>query len=596
MKLLSLFVCLAMMLSGGYMTDDPSAAAATQITIRDLVVEIQGEEYPLNPTATFSASTENGAALLDFFMTLDDQTLFPVQVKVDDAGAGVLLGNSTTAYTFTSEFWDEMMGGEEIPEDIFDSIDAVFSMMREALEMKDSDETDLAAMNYACYEKLAEIAENYQCEASTFFIDDVEHSGKHVTFELTHEQYNEWLEYQLSLYPAEYAEAYSRFLAITDSSAAELGTPYTEISISGDVSYNETSSMAFMDGHYEYVLDTEGLSEEEIAELQELYPAYDMQTTTVATGSDHEKVDILLDQEGMLLNASASIEGDNMTLYASAEALDVMNMWLDLSVNAQEDGSMQAPFSLGIDCYGSSVLIVGDSAVNEAGSVTDVEIHYNDEVFSAGATFSVDVNHDAIADRISGASVQTISSSAEMEESTAMTGLSLAAMSMMSDVEKLLNDESVAAFVPVAEQFLGYSATEADVVEETVAIADPPEDFPEPVINNIPEGFELTDSYYDGEYDCYSFMCFASDGSGREIYIDVYDQTGEDFCTYFSVSDGKAAPIDGNMISGYAVEDGGFVTAYGYVNGHYVDIYIYGSGTLTVEDAANIAAGISFAE
>ena len=96
-RILSIFVCIAMLLSVACFAEE-AAPASTAITISDVVVSLNGEDYALPQTATLNVAADGENALLDFFMTSGEDTLFPVQAKMDEAGLSLLLGTSNTAY------------------------------------------------------------------------------------------------------------------------------------------------------------------------------------------------------------------------------------------------------------------------------------------------------------------------------------------------------------------------------------------------------------------------------------------------------------------------------------------------------------------
>lgn len=589
-SILSLLVCLAMLFSGGMMAEDPNAAAATQITIHDLAVEIQGENYFLTPSVTLGVSTENGSALLDLFMTLNDQTLFPVQAKIDETGAGVLLGNSTTAYTFAPELLNEMMDGEEIPAEVFTLIDSYTSLLR---SLSDYDTATTEEMNLAATEKLAELIGDVEVTEATFFANDQEQTGEHFTFELDSDAVNEYMDYSFTLMPEEFTTAYFDFintmLALAGgpevtSFAEVMDLAGMDLSISGEITGNDNS--AVMDFVYHGLVDQSatylemGFTEEDLAELGIEPFVMDIPMTIIVHNADNIEYVISYEIEGITVDATAFlIDNGYISMGMSVYQPDVMNMNFALDALVEENGIVPTNVNMVLEADGSVVTFATETTTGEEITTTGVGFSYFDEAFSGSASFFIDVTHDAIADRISGANVQTIATTEDLE-GTAATGLSLAAMGMMGDVEKLMNDESVAEFVAVMEQFFGYSEMEAEEVYEDKEEYSGEPEFAEPVFNWLPEGYALTESVYEGDYGCYSFTFGKSSETAEvEMCADVYyygdEYADDDSYFHFSVDGDEIQRINGDLINVTNYDE--YFNVYGNIGSMYID--------LTVEDA-----------
>jgi len=615
MNIISLLVCIAMLFSGGYTADDPNAAAAAQITVRDLAISIQGEDYSLSPSVTFGASSENGETLIDLFMTLGDQILFPVQAKIDDAGAGVLLGSSNTAYTFTPELFDELMGGEEIPEEVFTLIDS-YSTLVNSIPTFDSAMRE--EMNLANIEKILELAGDVEITEATFTADETEQTGKHFAFELDSAAIAEWAEYSTTLMPEDYAAAYNNYLKATLSLAGEteadsfsdyMALSGMDMSISGEITYNETSSV--WDIVYHTVMDQTaiylemGYTEDDLVEMEMSEPiAMDMPMTIIYHNPDLMECVMTMEQDGVSIDVSAFvIDGGYITMGMSISEPEVAVMDFAFDALLGEDGLTITNLNLMMDVDGTAITLVTETVPGDEITTTTVGFGYSDEAFDASVSFFVDETHEPVADRISAANVQTISSMEEME-GAASTGLTLAAMSMMGDVEKLLNDESIAAIIPVFEQFFGasedYSMTEVYTEESATEVIEIPA-FAEPQFNVLPEGYSMMDSYYDSEYGCYSYIfTHADDVYGEYVtYVDIYSPDSEmsEDTFFYQISGGAAAPIDGEVlsVSSYSYDDFAYTSIWGDVGGYYVSLTSYDT-SLSADALANIIAGIAFGE
>ena len=252
MKLLSLLICFAMMLSGSYTAEDPNAPASTIVTVRDAVVYVQDQEFPLNPSITFGASTAEGGALIDFGMPLGENTLFPVQAKIDENGLGLMMGQSSSAYTFTPEFFDSLLEGQEIPDELFTLLDAYSTLLG---SMKDMPFTGTPEQNAAIAAKFMELIGDAPAEEATFYADERDQTGKKIAFSLDNDQYIEILETGIAALPAEYLEAYYAYMnammilsgmPATNSLKDMMAAIGMSVAIDGELTYSDTSAVADM--------------------------------------------------------------------------------------------------------------------------------------------------------------------------------------------------------------------------------------------------------------------------------------------------------------------------------------------------------------
>ena len=604
-SILSLFVCLAMLFSGGMMAEDPNAAAATQITIRDLAVEIQGEHYSLTPSVTLGVSTENDSALLDLFMTLNDQTLFPAQAKVDANGAGVLLGDSNTAYTFTPELLNEMMGGEEIPAEVFSLIDSYTAMLR---SLSGYDAATSEELTLAANEKLTALIGDVEVTEATFFANDQEQTGEHFAFELDSDAVKEYMDYSFTLMPEDFTTAYFDFVNTmmalaggpeVTSFAEVMDLAGMDLSVSGEITGNDDS--AVIDLVFHGLVDQSaaylemGFTEEDLAELGIEPFAMDMPMTITVHNADNIEYVISYELEGITVDVTAFlIDNGYLSMGMSMYQPDVMNMNFALDALVEENGVVPTSMSMVMEAEGTVITFATETTTGEEITTTGVGLSYFDEAFSGSASFFIDVTHDAITDRISGANVQTIATTEDLE-GTAATGLSLAAMGMMSDVEKLMNDESIAAIVELGEQLFGYSEVSAEVVAEPnyEDVSTEPE-FAEPVFNWLPEGYTLSASAYEPDYGCYSFV-FTKEGI--EMYADVYYYYGyeeeDDSYFHFSVDGDEIQRINGDLISVSNYD--AYFNVYGNIGSMYVDLTVEDAG-VTAEELAKVLSQITIPE
>ena len=611
MKLLSILISLVMMLSGGYGTEDPNAAASSIVTIRDAIVTLDGAEYPLNPSITLGAASENGSALLDVGMTLGEDILFPVQVKLSDAGIGLVLGESGTVYTLTPAFIDELTGGEELPGEANEMLESFGQLMT---AMGNLDPASAAEQQKAAGEKFLELIGDASGEEASFTANGEEQTGKRVDFTLTSDQVVEYMDFCFEQMPEGYADAYFGYLNATMRMADLpelngfgdiLSISGMELTIDGHVTYNETSGVADLTYHTSIDPEAAGigseLSDSELSDAVEVTPAEPVSldipmSITVHTPEDIEySVDMDLDGAQVIMNG-AYTDGAQ-TVSAEFNIADEGFMTMDVSMLS---GQTSVLVNMDVDGVGFDLSI--NNTATDAGSTTECAVSFADEVFSLGAQFAMDVTHDPIADRTLDATVAEIDSSEDLESNA---GLGLAAMSLMSGAEKLMNDESILALVEAVQ---AYTAVEdeytVETVEETAEIAENPEateeaaqsTLPTPIFSVLPEGYELTESDQSSEnYASFYFEYAIDDGEYHStLYVDM-ESSGYDYGydTYsYTVTEEGVQRMDDPVVTIHRYEDGSFYAD--YVLNESITLHLsYYDADMSDEDIVRILTGIT---
>ena len=112
MNLMAILISLAMMLTGAGGAAQPEALpvaeTARTLTLSNVNVTWNGETVRLGPQAHIGVSTDGVKAIYDFGVDLDDKTLMPVQVTVDESGITALSGNSGVAVAVTEKALTEL--------------------------------------------------------------------------------------------------------------------------------------------------------------------------------------------------------------------------------------------------------------------------------------------------------------------------------------------------------------------------------------------------------------------------------------------------------------------------------------------------------
>ena len=102
LKVLSVIISFAMMLTGTYGMEAPEAAART-LTLSNITLTVDGESVTLEPTVTAGVATESGKALYNFAVRSGGSELLPVQLAVTEEALTALVKNGNAAFTVPAE-------------------------------------------------------------------------------------------------------------------------------------------------------------------------------------------------------------------------------------------------------------------------------------------------------------------------------------------------------------------------------------------------------------------------------------------------------------------------------------------------------------
>lgn len=601
MKLLSILISLAMMLSGGYMAEDPNMAASTVITVRDAVISIDGEEYPLSPSIVLGAASENGAALLDVSMPLGEDVLFPVQVKIADSGLGMLLGESTTLYNLTPAFFDELLEGEEIPGEVLNMLDSYGRLLGAAYKL---DQESMLQYQDDHRAKVKKLFDDAYHEDATFHADGKEQSGLIVDFELPHERVAGYLDYAYSIAPVEYIDAYFDYVNTVfgmsgmpevDSVSDLLNVAGVTITLDGDLTYNDTSAAA--DLLFHITIDPAAMAPELIGESTEdaEVVSFDIPMEIIAHSATNLEYTMSMDIEGVQMNltGTATDDSQSVSMTMAEDSADLMTM--DMSILPLEDGSMQTVVDMNMFVDTVTAVFSVDGVANDEGSTTDFSFTFTEGDSTNFVNFAVDVAHDAITDRTADAAVVEINSLDELESNT---GLMMAAMSLVGGAEKLMNDESIAALVELMNtSYEMEAAIEPDEnMYETVGTEEISAEAVIPEFGWLPEGYEVSETSV--QPDGYTTSVYLEkdlgDGDYSTIYIDLYAYNTVSSSATYAIVDGSAQPVDGPIIT---IERDEYDTIMASTDIDSIEIWLncFEPG-LSDEDIVRILTNISFSE
>lgn len=580
---LSLLLCVAMMMSGAFLNEDVDAATSYVNEISNIVLSVDGTDYPIDASALLGAKSENGAGVLSFEMTMGEQTLFPVQAKISADGLGLLLGQSSVNYTFTDDYFDSLFFDDTFyDEDELSLLDTLLEQYVSVL----SNATQLSAQSYlterdpekakAFNDYILSLADDLQIGDSTLTIDGNEVASETVAFSLNTPDLVNILDYYFENNAPELGESVLEFVRtafIFEFEGEELpefstvSELFDAVATLEDVEYCEDELVV----QYEHNLtaDMQGtvdaqliITEEEDDDFWQLTVSMHMEVSSAndftfdCTFSEPE-MDLGFHMEGAVHEHAMeyTVRMEDMVDRVDAADEEKLIYTVHQTYETADDGAYSTQYEMSYDFYGEGALNIS-AATDVAADLTshstmNMEVLIDEHSF--GFSCDVDGGMGEFEDRISEAKVTEINSD---EETSNATGLALAAVGLSSDVEKLMSDEGVMAVIDAYNEI--FDDYEYEEYEEYAS--DDPEDLPftVPTFAYLPEGYDSEPSYE---------SCSAALDEGYGYYY-VYFENGED-TLYMSISysgyriedeyyvladDGSVAPINGTMLQ-YAADD-----------------------------------------
>lgn len=584
-RILSIFVCIAMLLSVACFAEE-AAPTSMAITLSDVVVTLNGEDYALPQTATLGVAADGESALLDFFMTSGADALFPVQAKLDESGLALLLGSSSTAYVLSADYLADSVDVSGVPESFGPLMESYFNLMSKAMEMSGAPDPELQAKMEEYVMELA--GDSLVTEETTLTLDGAEAPATHMTFSLDMTQLGQLVDYEMSLLDSDLMTLYIQFmndvLAMEGEEPLEISS-FAELYASLGIDLTMVFDMTVTeDGAGEGVITVAVTAEDETIE----FPIY-----MTIRDEDTFEMRMNIAADGVQMDMTELVDGEQMDMDLTMNMDDGSSASIAMSVSGDESAAYSFRLTA-FDVDGTSFdLSVAGVSSDDQRSAFDVFATVGIEDQSYGLSFHVAAEPAVITDRVASATPVIISSD---EDEEAFTGLGMAAMGMMGDVEKLMNDESVSAMIAaVSDLFVTvYDNDEPypDDGDEEDDLSDLSYELPE--FTWLPEGYELSDTWVYADLDNVTLLFnYAGDDDmyHSTLYVDIY---GSKTTTNYIMNADNTLSIA--EVPVFSVEQGAdYFDATCNTNGFEINVTYYDSD-LTVEDIAALINGMVFAE
>ncbi|MBQ8972267.1 MAG: hypothetical protein IJ074_04230 [Clostridia bacterium] len=605
--LISLILCFVMVFTGGALAESAGEPNAAAVIVSNISVVIDDQVYPLDPALRLGFQQEGDGALIDFALPLDGEDLFPVQARISEDGAAVVLGHSDTEYVFSAEMFEQTAEAtQQLPKEV---VDSYMNLLNVAMNTNVKN-PDLAQREMIA-QKVKELIGDVETQEATFTLIDGDESrketGERYSFLLDNAQLIELTEYIYDSVNPDLLPAYWDFMGkvIAASGEEELqnvdsfetlfAQANIEMTLTGEIIENETCGVADM---VFAISGQDDDGEPQSFELPMHVSVFDAQgnRAQVTMDMDSEELPIAMSMVAEVNDTASNVamsmgvEGVMMVMYANDDGAG-QGDWT-FAFNEEEDNvnvTIQAN-------YENALTDEPQGSVGFSVAVPEANI---DLAF----TFDFAIHHELLNDRVGQASKTVVISG---EEDISESGLLISAMAMLSDVEKLENNESVANLIAGVQQMIDNMQAdydydydeeyEYDDYEYDFGMDDPEDlSFVIPELNGLPDGYALSEAYYDADIDI-AYLVYTLNGVDEEdvdgaLYVNISASGDEQYTIDLN---GNLIDRNESTIQVYQDAEIGYTNANATING--LDISLSGDGDLTNEQIAAFFSGIEFIE
>lgn len=499
--ILSIFICLAMLVSGLAFAEPAETPVSKLATIDNISVQVGTKSYDLPLAGHLGVSADSESALIDFGLDYNSDTLFPFQIKVTKDAISLLIGKSTTAYTFVaallesddfslsdiSDMFAELMDAYRIaPADIEGADEAVAEAIDKAFNAPEEDAT---------YEgqPAKRMTGTVESDQLLSLVDDILNAAapnygpmvcEYIQLLDSMDDSTLYLDEEDSESEPEPEEEIDSIGALIKSEGIEISCDYDFITVE--------SGAGKMDFIF-HVKDTESGFEFSIPMTVTLDDAgnFTLESVFPITDEDDETVNFTL-------TATSNDEKLNLTFTAEDEADENNSISLTCDMTDLGDGAVKSDIALNLSLMEDEELSTFSYAVTGTSDTNmnfDMEYAFSVQsgVLDFGFKFHVQQQDGEIEDRIAGAKEKYFTTDEDIENGASMLIMRLA--SLAGDVETLMNDSTISELADAFNEMRdSYYEELIPVYPDQKTREDMPFEIPE--FTYLPKDFELIAERY----------------------------------------------------------------------------------------------------
>lgn len=499
--ILSIFICLAMLVSGLAFAEPAETPVSKLATIDNISVQVGTKSYDLPLAGHLGVSADSESALIDFGLDYNSDTLFPFQIKVTKDAISLLIGKSTTAYTFVaallesddfslsdiSDMFAELMDAYRIaPADIEGADEAVAEAIDKAFNAPEEDAT---------YEgqPAKRMTGTVESDQLLSLVDDILNAAapnygpmvcEYIQLLDSMDDSTLYLDEEDSESEPEPEEEIDSIGALIKSEGIEISCDYDFITVE--------SGAGKMDFIF-HVKDTESGFEFSIPMTVTLDDAGNLTLESVfpITDEDDETVNCTL-------TATSNDEKLNLTFTAEDETDENNSISLTCDMTDLGDGVVKSDIAFNLSFMEDEELSTFSYAVtgtSDTNMNSDMEYAFSVQsgALDFGFKFHVQEQDGEIEDRIAGAKEKYFTTDEDIENGASMLIMRLA--SLAGDVETLMNDSTISELADAFNEMRdSYYEELIPVYPDQKTREDMPFEIPE--FTYLPKDFELIAERY----------------------------------------------------------------------------------------------------
>ena len=499
--ILSIFICLAMLVSGLAFAEPAETPVSKLATIDNISVQVGTKSYDLPLAGHLGVSADSESALIDFGLDYNSDTLFPFQIKVTKDAISLLIGKSTTAYTFEaalldgddfslsdiSDMFAELMDAYRIaPADIEGADEAVAEAIDKAFNAPEED----AAYEGQPAKRMTGTVESDQLLS---LVDDILNVAapnygpmvcKYIQLLESMDDSMLYLDEGDSESEPEPEEEIDSIAALMKSEGIEISCDYDFITVE--------SGAGKMDFIF-HVKDTESGFEFSIPMTVTLDDAgnFTLESVFPITDEDDETVNCTL-------TATSNDEKLNLTFTAADETDENNSISLTCDMTDLGDGTVKSDIAFNLSLMEDEELSTFSytaAGTSDLNMNSDMEYAFSVKsgALDFGFKFHMQEQDGEIEDRIAGANEKRFATDEDIENGASMLIMRLA--SLAGDVETLMNDSTISELADAFNEMRNsYYEELIPVSPDQKTREDMPFEIPE--FTYLPEGFELIAERY----------------------------------------------------------------------------------------------------
>ena len=498
---LSIFICLAMLVSGLAFAEPAETPVSKLATIDNISVQVGTKSYDLPLAGHLGVSADSESALIDFGLDYNSDTLFPFQIKVTKDALSLLIGKSTTAYTFEaallesddfslsdiSDMFAELMDAYRIaPADIEGADEAVAEAIDKAFNAPEEDAT---------YEgqPAKRMTGTVESDQLLSLVDDILNiaAPNYESMVCKYIQLLESIDDSMLYLDEEDSESEPEPEEEIDSIGALIKSEGIEISCDYDFITVE-SGAGKMDFIF-HVKDTESGFEFSIPMTVTLDDAGNLTLESVFPITDENDETV-----NCTLTATSNDEKLNLTFTAEDEADENNSTSLTCDMTDLGDGVVKSDIAFNLSLMEDEELSTFSYAVtgtSDTNMNSDIEYAFSVQsgTLDFGFKFHVQEQDGEIEDRIASANEKRFATDEDIENGASMLIMRLA--SLAGDVETLMNDSTISELADAFNEMRdSYYEELIPVYPDQKTREDMPFEIPE--FTYLPKDFELIAERY----------------------------------------------------------------------------------------------------